>query len=88
MLDPVERMTVDEALRCPWITQHGDDLSSNDLHGSISAIRSKRQNLRSVAKTLIFMGKMGAKVANEANASNGRISEVEDEDDDMDVDDQ
>jgi len=80
VIDPVERMTVDEALRCPWITQDGGDLSSNDLNGSISAIRSKRQDLRSVAKTIIFMGKLGANIANQ-------ISEGEDEDsDDMETD--
>lgn len=83
VIDPVERMTVEEALRCPWITQHGEELRSNELHGSLSAIRLQRQTLRSVAKTIIFMGKIGADLTN-ANA----ISEGETEDDDdMDVDD-
>ena len=84
VIDPVERMTVDEALRCPWITQHGEELSSNELYGSMSAIRSKRQTLRSVAKTIIFMGKVGANLANAT--ANGAISE--DDEDEMDVDDQ
>ena len=75
VIDPVERMTVDEALRCPWIMQRGDDLSSIELHGSMSSIRSQRQNLRSVAKTLIFMGKMGAQLANQS------INEDDDEED-------
>ena len=79
VIDPVERMTVDEALRCPWITQNGDDLSSNELHGSLSAIRSKRQTLRSVAKSIIFMGKVGANLTSIRNAT-CPISEDENED--------
>lgn len=86
VIDPVERMTVDEALRCPWITQSGGELSSHDLGGSISSIRAKRQTLRSVAKTMIFMGKLGMKFGNGSEPSDSRIAEVEDEDE-MEVDD-
>ena len=87
VIDPVERMTVDEALRCPWITQDGNDLSGNDLHGSLSTIRMKRQSLRSVVKSIIFMGKAGA-VIKKLKASRGSepILEDENEDADMDVD--
>ena len=77
VLDPVERMTVDEALRCPWITQHGDDLSTHDLGGSISNLMSKRQTLRSVAKTVLFMGKLGAKLVNSTGPSEAAITEME-----------
>jgi serine/threonine protein kinase len=89
VLDPAERMTVDEALRCPWITQDGNDLSSIDLQGSISNIMLKRQRLRSVAQSVIFMGKMGVKLANGNGSSENAIPEVENEDGNkMDVDEQ
>jgi len=58
VVDPVERMTVDEALRSPWIKRFNDSLSSVDLTGSISNLALKRKKLRSVTKTLIFMGKL------------------------------
>ncbi|CAB9515351.1 MAP kinase-activated protein kinase 2 (Fragment) [Seminavis robusta] len=77
VIDPVERMTVDEALRCPWLTQDNDeDLSNNSLNGSISNLMSKRQKLRSVAKTVLFMGKIGAKFGNNSASSDGNIAEV------------
>jgi serine/threonine protein kinase len=87
VIDPAERMTVDEALRCPWITQNGDDLSSIDLQGSITNLMLKRQSLRSVAKSVIFMGKMGVKLTNGTSSSEMAIQEVESEDSNkMDVD--
>ena len=72
--DPVERMTVDEALRSPWIKRYNDSLSSVDLGGSISNLMQKRQKLRSVAKSLIFMGKL-----RDAMGSSSKIVEGEDE---------
>ena len=74
--DPVERMTVDEALRSPWIRRYNDSLSSVDLGGSISNLMLKRQKLRSVAKSIIFMGKL--KSFSSAD-SNSKIEEVSDE---------
>ena len=87
VIDPAERMSVDEAMRCPWITQDGDDLVSNDLQGSITNLMMKRQTLRSVAKSVIFMGKMGVKLANGNGSSEMAIAEVESEEgNSMDVD--
>jgi calcium/calmodulin-dependent serine protein kinase len=57
VIDPVERMTVDEALRSPWIMQNDSSLSLHDLGGSISNLMSKRETLRSVAKTVVWFGK-------------------------------
>ena len=68
-------MTVDEALRSPWIRRYNDSLSSVDLGGSISNLMQKRQKLRSVAKSLIFMGKL-----RDAMGSSSKIVEGEDED--------
>jgi len=84
VLDPSERLTVDEALRSPWITQFNSSLSSTDLQGSITNLMMKRQNLRSVAKTVIFMGKLGHKFHNPSDSTN-KIEEATDESD-MDVD--
>lgn len=63
-IDPVERVTVDEALRSPWITQSDSSLSLNDLGSSVSNLMEKRQQLRSVAKTVVWLGKDGHKLVN------------------------
>lgn len=77
VIDPVERMTIDEALRSPWIRQDDRSLSLNDLGGSISNLMNKRQQLRSVAKTVIWLGKSGHKLANTPSNEEEYIAEGE-----------
>lgn len=56
VVDPKERMNVDEALRHPWITQQGKggyDMASVDLSESLKLLRLKKNRLRSVARAFI-----------------------------------
>jgi serine/threonine protein kinase len=56
VVDPKERMNVEEALRHPWITQKGKggyDMASVDLSESLKLLRLKKNRLRSVARAFI-----------------------------------
>jgi serine/threonine protein kinase len=46
VVDPEQRWTVDEALRCAWIQQPEADLSTNDLRESLNTLRKRRSRLR------------------------------------------
>lgn len=83
VIDPVERLTVDEALRSPWIRRYNDSLSSVDLGSSITNLMLKRQKLRSVATSVVFLSKMKSIAAN-FSSSQTKIVETEAEDDDED----
>ena len=56
-VDPKERWSIKECLRCSWINKDPDNLSSIDLSMSLGTIRQKRARLRSLAKTVIWLGR-------------------------------
>ena len=57
VVDPKERWSIRECLRCGWIRIDPDNLSSIDLSTSLGTIRNKRSRLRSLAKTVIWIGR-------------------------------
>ncbi|KAL7557128.1 hypothetical protein ACA910_002413 [Epithemia clementina (nom. ined.)] len=56
VVDPKERMTSDDALRCRWINQDGFSLSSTSLNESMTSIRVRRSRLRALARTVVWFG--------------------------------
>jgi serine/threonine protein kinase len=56
-VDPKERWTLDEALRCSWIRQNPDMLSSTILSESVKELKRRRTRLRSLAKAFVWLGK-------------------------------
>lgn len=57
-VDPKERWSVKECLRCAWIKKDPNNLSSIDLSTSLGTIRQRRSRLRSLAKAVMFLGPM------------------------------
>lgn len=55
-VDPKERWSVDQALRCRWIQQDALSLSSISLDNSVSSIRAKRKGLRAAARSVVWNG--------------------------------
>ena len=55
-VDPKDRWTVDDALRCRWIKQDGFSLSSTNLNESMTSIRVRRKRLRALARNVIWTG--------------------------------
>ena len=56
VVDPKERWSIKECLRCSWIKKDPNNLSSIDLSMSLGTIRQKRTRLRSLAKAVLFLG--------------------------------
>lgn len=46
VVDPEQRWTVDDALRCAWIQDPDADATSRDLMTSIQTLRDRRSRLR------------------------------------------
>jgi serine/threonine protein kinase len=46
VVDPEQRWTVEDALRCTWIQQPEADLSTNDLSESLDMLRIRKSRLR------------------------------------------
>lgn len=59
--DPKERWSLEEALRCKWINQDPDQLSSIDLGESVRSLKERRGRLRSLARAFMWMGKDNTK---------------------------
>lgn len=57
VVDPKERWSIAECLRSSWINKDPDNLSSVDLSTSLGALRERRAHLRSLAKTVMFLGR-------------------------------
>mmetsp|Transcript_31837 Transcript_31837/g.47310 ORF Transcript_31837/g.47310 Transcript_31837/m.47310 type:complete len:718 (-) Transcript_31837:710-2863(-) len=55
VVDPLQRWTASEAIRCKWIQLDGTSLSSRDLTESLVIMKQKRQRLRSIATTLQWL---------------------------------
>jgi serine/threonine protein kinase len=53
-VDPKERWSIEEALRCKWIKQDPSTLSNINLSESINSLRTKRNRLRTMAKAVIW----------------------------------
>lgn len=77
VVDPIERWTVEEALRSKWILQSDVTLSSHDLGSSLSNLQVQRQKLRNVAKTIIWMTKTKSILADLSKTVNPSIAEGE-----------
>jgi calcium/calmodulin-dependent protein kinase I len=73
--DPKERWSMREALRCSWIQQDPNQLSSVNLSGSLRGLRHQRNRLRSLAKAFIWMGKDSRPVEAKTQAQDA-VSEV------------
>lgn len=58
-VDPVERWSTDEALRCAWFQKSEQLLSSHDLSGTLTSLKNKRVLLREVTSNTMqwFAGK-------------------------------
>lgn len=56
VVDPQDRLSADDALRCRWIKQDGFSLSSTSLYESMTSIRARRSRLRSLARTVVWLG--------------------------------
>jgi len=52
--DPKERWTVEEALRCAWIKQDPNRLSSVNLSESLMALKARRNRLRTLATAVMW----------------------------------
>lgn len=59
VVDVKKRWSIDEALRCDWIRQDPDKVSNVQLTKSVASMKSRKQTLRSVAKTFMLIGKVG-----------------------------
>jgi len=68
-VDPKDRWSVDQALRCKWIHQEGHALSSISLQESVSSIRTKRTRLRALARPAMWNanGAVSQKFATQAH---------------------
>jgi serine/threonine protein kinase len=55
VVDPKERWSVEEALRCEWIQQDPSTLSSINLSDSLKALRAQRNRLRTMANAVMWM---------------------------------
>ena len=56
-VDPKERWSIKECLRCAWIKQDPNNLSSVDLSISLRSLRTRRTRLRSLARTVMWVGR-------------------------------
>ena len=57
VVDPEQRWTVHDALRCSWIQQPEEDLSANDLSEALRSLRQKKSRLRKMGQPVIWRGK-------------------------------
>ena len=55
VVDPKRRMSVDEALRSPWVNEEDDLLSSKDLTESLRHIKERRHRLRNLATAVMWV---------------------------------
>lgn len=65
VVDPKERWSIQECLRCNWINKDPDNLSSVDLSMSLGTLRQHRVRLRNVAKTVMFLNGHNLKAVSE-----------------------
>lgn len=56
-VDPKERWPIKECLRSKWIKKDPNNLSSIDLSTSLGTLRNRRSRLRTLAKTVMWMGR-------------------------------
>ena len=56
VINPKERWSIDECLRCKWLRQDSNQLSSVNLTESVAQIRGARGRLQSVARAIMFLG--------------------------------
>jgi serine/threonine protein kinase len=54
VVDPEQRWTADDALRCAWIQDPDPDVSSRDLMTSIETLRKRRSRLRQFATPVMW----------------------------------
>jgi serine/threonine protein kinase len=54
VVDPEQRWTVDDALRCAWIQDQDADAPSRDLMTSIQTLRERRSRLRQFGKPVFW----------------------------------
>jgi calcium/calmodulin-dependent protein kinase I len=55
--DPKERWSLEESLRCRWIQQDSNQLSSVTLCDSVVSLKQRRNRLRSLARAFMWVGK-------------------------------
>jgi calcium/calmodulin-dependent protein kinase I len=55
--DPKERWSLEESLRCSWIQQDPNQLSSVTLCDSVVTLKQRRNRLRSLARAFMWVGK-------------------------------
>ena len=55
--DPKERWSLEESLRCRWIQQDPNQLSSVTLCDSVISLKQRRNRLRSLARAFMWVGK-------------------------------
>jgi serine/threonine protein kinase len=65
--DPKERWSIRECLRSNWIRKDPDNLSSIDLSTSIATMRQRRRRLRTLAKTMQWVGRAVKEVPTKAD---------------------
>jgi len=54
VVDPAQRWTVDDALRCAWIHDPDVDITKRDLMTSIDTLRKRRSRLRDFAVPVVW----------------------------------
>ena len=59
VVDPLQRLKAQDALRSPWIRLDDMSVSSTALTETLRVIRERRQRLRSVANAVMWMSKDG-----------------------------
>lgn len=56
VVDPLRRLTAKDALCCKWLAQDDAMLSANDLSHSAELLKNRKTSLKTVARTIMWMG--------------------------------
>lgn len=69
VINPKERWSIEECMRCKWLRQDSSELSGIGLTDSVNRVKGSRGPLRSIARAIMFLGtgsKTTAEVATKA----------------------
>lgn len=77
MVNPMERWSARECLRCEWLKRDANQLSQVSLDGSARLIREKKNRLRTIAKAIMWIGKGPKATSDLATQAQDVITEEE-----------
>jgi serine/threonine protein kinase len=70
VVDPVRRLTAQQALQCDWLRQDDVNLSMKDLSASLAIMKERKQKFKNVARSVMWMNK-GVSQPRDMNANGG-----------------